>query len=213
MISAIILAAGQSSRMNGENKLIKQINGIPLINHTLKNILGSAVDEIIIVVGYEENILKKIIGKSKKIKIIYNKDYKNGIASSIKIGLKNISKKTEAFFISLGDMPNVNQNIYNKLIKTRNKYNKKLKIRHKKEIIIPTYKGKNGNPILFSKYMKEEIMKIKGDTGAKSLIELNMKKILKVPFKNDGIVLDFDKPEDFNSLWVYFLNHEAVLFL
>jgi molybdenum cofactor cytidylyltransferase len=200
MISAIMLAAGLSSRMNGENKLTKQINGIPLINHSLKNILGSSVNEIIVVVGYEKNILKKIIVENKKIKIIYNKDYKNGIASSIKIGIKNISKKTEAFFISLGDMPNVNQNVYNKLIKARNKYNKKLKVQHKKEIIIPTHKGKNGNPILFSKYMKNKIMKIEGDAGAKSLIELNMNKILKIPFKNDGIVLDFDKPEDFNSL-------------
>jgi len=199
MISAIILAAGLSSRMNGENKLTKKINGIPLISHTIKNILGSAVDEIVIVVGYEEDILKSLIEKNKKIKIIYNKNYNSGIASSIKIGLKNISTKTEAFFISLGDMPNVNQNIYNKLIKVRDKYNKKLKIKYKKEIIIPTYQGKNGNPILFSKYMKKKIMKIEGDAGAKSLVELNMNKILKVPFKNDAIILDFDKPEDFKS--------------
>ena len=199
MISTIILAAGLSSRMNGENKLTKKINGIPLISHTIKNILGSAVDEIVIVVGYEEDILKSLIEKNKKIKIIYNKNYNSGIASSIKIGLKNISTKTEAFFISLGDMPNVNQNIYNKLIKVRDKYNKKLKIKYKKEIIIPTYQGKNGNPILFSKHMKKKIMKIEGDVGAKSLVELNMNKILKVPFKNDAIILDFDKPEDFKS--------------
>ena len=199
MISAIILAAGLSSRMNGENKLTKKINGIPLISHTIKNILGSAVDEIVIVVGYEGDILKSLIEKNKKIKIIYNKNYNSGIASSIKIGLKNISTKTEAFFISLGDMPNVNQNIYNKLIKVRDKYNKKLKIKYKKEIIIPTYEGKNGNPILFSKHMKKKIMKIEGDVGAKSLVELNMNKILKVPFKNDAIILDFDKPEDFKS--------------
>ena len=199
MISAIILAAGLSSRMHGENKLVKEINGIPLINHAIKNILGSTVNEIIIVVGYEEDILKSLIEKNKKIKVIYNKDYKSGVASSIKIGIKNISTKTEAFFISLGDMPNVNQNIYNKLIKVRDKYNKKLKIKYKKEIIIPTYQGKNGNPILFSKYMKDKIMKIEGDVGTKSLVELYMNKILKVPFKNNGIILDFDKPEDFKS--------------
>ena len=199
MISAIILAAGLSSRMHGENKLGKEINGIPLINHAIKNILGSTVNEIIIVVGYEEDILKSLIEKNKKIKVIYNKDYKSGVASSIKIGIKNISTKTEAFFISLGDMPNVNQNIYNKLIKVRDKYNKKLKIKYKKEIIIPTYQGKNGNPILFSKYMKDKIMKIEGDVGTKSLVELYMNKILKVPFKNNGIILDFDKPEDFKS--------------
>ena len=199
MISAILLAAGQSKRMNGENKLIKEINGVPLINHAIENILGSAVDEIVIIVGFEKEIIENIIKKNKKIKIIYNKDFKTGISSSIKIGLNNISNKSEDFFISLGDMPNVNQNIYNKLIKAKYKYNKKLKVEYKKEIIIPTYEGKEGNPILFSKFMKEKVMDIEGDFGAKKIIELNKKKVLNIPFKNRGIILDFDRREDFLS--------------
>jgi molybdenum cofactor cytidylyltransferase len=199
MISTILLAAGQSKRMNGENKLIKEINGVPLINHAIENILGSAVDEIVIIVGFEKEIIENIIKKNKKIKIIYNKDFKTGISSSIKIGLNNISNKSEDFFISLGDMPDVNQNIYNKLIKAKYKYNKKLKVEYKKEIIIPTYEGKEGNPILFSKFMKEKVMDIEGDFGAKKIIELNKKKVLNVPFKNRGIILDFDRKEDFLS--------------
>ena len=199
MISSILLAAGQSKRMNGENKLIKEINGVPLINHAIENILGSAVDEIVIIVGFEKEIIENIIKKNKKIKIIYNKDFKTGISSSIKIGLNNISNKSEDFFISLGDMPNVNQNIYNKLIKAKYKYNKKLKVEYKKEIIIPTYEGKEGNPILFSKFMKEKVMDIEGDFGAKKIIELNKKKVLNIPFKNRGIILDFDRREDFLS--------------
>ena len=199
MISSILLAAGQSKRLNGENKLIKEINGVPLINHAIENILGSAVDEIVIIVGFEKEIIENIIKKNKKIKIIYNKDFKTGISSSIKIGLNNISNKSEDFFISLGDMPNVNQNIYNKLIKAKYKYNKKLKVEYKKEIIIPTYEGKEGNPILFSKFMKEKVMDIEGDFGAKKIIELNKKKVLNIPFKNRGIILDFDRREDFLS--------------
>jgi len=200
MISSILLAAGQSLRMKDENKLIKEINGIPLIKYATKNILASAVDEIIIVTGYENKKIESIIGSHKKIKFVYNKDFKNGISSSIKTGLHSISKKTEAFFICLGDMPNINQNIYNKLIKSRYNYNKKLKLEHKKEIIIPTHEGKEGNPILFSKFMKDEIMLVEGDWGAKKVIELNKNKILNVPFNNNGITLDFDTQENFNSL-------------
>jgi molybdenum cofactor cytidylyltransferase len=199
MISTILLAAGQSSRMKGENKLIKEIDGIPLIKYAVKNILTSAVDEIVIVLGHEKDLIKSIIGIDKKIKFTYNKDFKKGISSSIKTGLKNISKKSEAFFISLGDMPNVNQNIYNKLIKSRFKYNKKLKPQHKKEIIIPTFEGKNGNPVLFSKFMKDKIMLVKNDLGASEIIKLNKEKILNVPFNNDAIFLDFDTPDSFNS--------------
>jgi len=197
MISSILLAAGQSKRMNGENKLIKEINGVPLINHAIENILGSAVDEIVIIVGFEKEIIENIIKKNKKIKIIYNKDFKTGISSSIKIGLNNISNKSEDFFISLGDMPNVNQNIYNKLIKTRYNYNKKIIPEKKKEIFIPFFEKKEGNPVLFSKFMKEKILNIDGDFGAKKIIENNKNKILYVPIKSSGVILDFDTQKDF----------------
>ena len=95
-------------------------------------------------------------------------------------------------------MPDVNQNIYNKLIKTRYNYNKKLIPKKKKEIIIPILDEKEGNPILFSKFMKKEIMNIDGDIGAKNIIEKNKDKILYVPIKSSGIILDFDTKEDFN---------------
>tara|TARA_B110000014_G_C20056248_1_gene549770 strand:- start:194 stop:802 length:609 start_codon:yes stop_codon:yes gene_type:complete len=197
MISSILLAAGSSSRMNGENKLTKEIKGIPLIKYSIKNILGSSVDEIIIILGHEDDLIRNLIEKNKKIKVFYNKDYKSGVSSSIKMGVKNISLRTDAFFISLGDMPNVNQNIYNKLIKARSNYNKKLKTEFKKEIIIPTYEGKNGNPILFSKFMKKKIENISGDFGAKKIVELNKEKILNVKFKSNSVVSDFDTKDDF----------------
>ena len=200
MISSILLAAGESKRMEGENKLIKEIDGTPLIKYAIRNILGSAVDEIIIVLGHEKEILETIIEKNKKIKLVYNENFKNGMASSIKVGLNNISNKAEAFFICLGDMPDINQNIYNKLIKAKKNYNKKLKPNFRREIIIPSYEGQDGHPILFSKFMKKKLMDIKGDCGAKKIIDLNKNKILNVPFDSEGITIDFDTQESFNSL-------------
>ena len=199
MISTILLSEGQSARMKGENKLIKEIDGMPLIKHAVKNILASTVDEIIIVLGHEKDLIKNTVGVNKKIKFIYNKDFKKGISYSIKTGLNHVSKKSDAFFISLGDMPNVNQNIYNKLIKSRLKYNKKLKPQHKKEIVIPTFEGKHGNPVLFSKFMKDKVMSVKNDLGANEIIKLNKEKILNVPFNNDAIFQDFDTLDSFNS--------------
>jgi len=198
MISAILLAAGQSKRMEGENKLTKEINGIPLIKYAVKNILGSTVDELVIVVGHEKEILERTIEDNKKIKFVYNSNFTSGVASSIKIGLENISKRSEAFFICLGDMPNVSQNIYNKLIKSRNNYNKKFSTKYKKEIIIPTFEEQYGNPILFSKYMKEKIMQVKGDTGAKKILELYKKNIIKVKINNRGVLENFNTKDSFN---------------
>jgi len=187
MISAILLAAGQSKRMNGENKLIRKIRGVPLIKHSVKNILTSSIDELIIVLGHQKEIIEKLIAKNEKIKIVFNKNFESGMASSIKIGLNNLSEKTEAFFICLGDMPMVNQNTYNHLIKSRNN----------KEIIVPTYKGQQGNPILFSKSIKEKIITIQGDVGAKKILELNKSKILNVKITNQSIRKDFNTKDDF----------------
>jgi len=187
MISAILLAAGQSRRMNGENKLVKEIQGIPLIKFSVKNILASSVDELIIVLGHQREIIEKLIDKHEKIKFIFNKDFETGISSSIKVGLSHLSKNTEAFFISLGDMPMVNSNIYNQLIKSRNQ----------KDIIVPTYKSRQGNPVLFNKSMKSEIMSISGDFGAKKILEINKDKILNLKINDQGITKDFNTKENF----------------
>ena len=187
MISAILLAAGQSKRMVGENKLTKEIKGIPLIKLSIKNILASSIDELIVILGYQKEIIEKIIDKNKRIKFVFNGNFENGMASSIKTGLSNLSEKTEAFFICLGDMPMVNSDIYNQLIQSKNN----------KEIIVPTYKGQQGNPILFSKSIKEKIMTIQGDVGAKKILELNKNKILNVEVANQSIRKDFNTKDDF----------------
>ena len=190
MISSILLAAGQSKRMNGENKLIKEIQGIPLIKHSVKNILFSSVDELIVVLGYQKEIIEKLIDKNKKIKFVFNKDFESGLASSIKAGLNHLSKNTEAFFICLGDMPMVNHNIYNQLIKSKDS----------KKIIVPTYKEQQGNPVLFDNSMKEKVLDIKGDVGAKKILELNKDKILNLEINDQSIARGFDTQDDFNSL-------------
>ena len=187
MVSAILLAAGQSKRMNGENKLTKEIQGIPLIKHSVKNILASSIDELIIVLGHQKETIEKLIDNNEKIKFVFNKDFESGMASSIKAGLNHLSKNTEAFFICLGDMPMVNSDIYNQLIQSKNN----------KEIIVPTYKGQQGNPILFSKSIKEKIMAIQGDVGAKKILELNKNKILNVEVNSKSIGKDFNTKDDF----------------
>ena len=187
MISAILLAAGKSTRMNGINKLTKEIKGTPTIKHSIKNILSSSVNELVIVLGYENKIVEKLIDKNPKIKIIFNDNFKNGIASSIKIGLENISDKAEAFFICLADMPMVNHNTYNKMIESRNI----------KEIIVPNYKGEKGNPVLFSKSMKNEIISIQGDLGAKKIIKSNKNKVLNLETNDQGVTIDFNTQDSF----------------
>ena len=188
MISAILLAAGQSKRMNGENKLTKEIQGIPLIKLSVKNILASSINELIIVLGHQKEIIEKLIDKNEKIKFVFNKNFESGMASSIKVGLNNLSEKTEAFLICLGDMPMVSPDIYNQLIKSKND----------KEITVPIYKGQQGNPVLFLKSMKEKLMTLQGDVGAKKILEIHKNKLLNVEINDKGITKDFNTKDNFN---------------
>ena len=190
MISSILLAAGLSKRMGGENKLTKKIQGIPLIKHSVKNILASSINELIIVLGYQKEIIEKLIDKHEKVKFIFNKDFESGMASSIKVGINHLSDNSESFFICLADMPMVSSNIYDFLIKSKNQ----------KDILVPTYKGQQGNPILFNKSMKEKIMSIDGDAGAKKILEFNKDKILNLEINDQGVAKGFNTQIDFDSL-------------
>ena len=100
-----------------------------------------------------------------------------------------LSEKTESFFICLGDMPLVNHDIYNQMIGSKNN----------KEIIVPTYKGQQGNPVLFSSSMKNKIMNIEGDIGAKKILELNKGKIFNLEINDQSITKDFNTKSNFNS--------------
>ena len=187
MISAILLAAGKSKRMMGENKLIKKIKGTSLIQHSIKNILSSSINELIVVLGHQKEIIEKLVNKDKKIKIVFNKDYENGMSSSIKLGLNHLSKRNKYFFICLGDMPMVTKSIYEKLIESKNK----------EEVIVPMYKGQQGNPILFSHKMKKNIMTINGDMGAKQILEFNSDKVLKIEMDNKSVITDYNTQNSF----------------
>jgi len=191
MISAILLAAGKSKRLKGENKLIKNFKGKPLINHILKSLIKSKVNKIIIVLGFEEKKIRNVTLKSKKIAFLINSNYTKGISSSIKCGLKKISKKNIGFLIVHADMPLVSKTILNTLCSA-------LKIKNK-EIFVPIYKKKVGNPLAFKYSMVKSLKKIKGDKGAKKLIRSNKSKVQLMKMKSKSILIDFDQLKDFPS--------------
>ena len=189
MIKAILLAAGQSKRLKSENKLIKIYKKKPLINHSLNTLHKSKVDKVIIVLGYQHEKLKKIIKKNRKNIFILNKDYKKGMASSIKTGLKKVFKKDKGFIIVQSDMPFIKTSDVNKI------YNS-IKI---KNFLVYALKFKNkmGNPIGFDISLAKKFNNIKGEFGAKFMVKRlkNKTKFLKTSsvkvFKDFDIVSDF----------------------
>ena len=190
MFSAILLAAGQSKRMNGDNKLIKKYNKKYLINHIIGSLIKSKVNKIIVVLGFQSSKVKRIIIKNKKINFVFNKNYKSGMSSSIKTGLKRISKKSIGFLIVQADMPLISKKIVNTLCYAVRNSNK--------EIVAPIYKREMGNPIGFKRSITRILNKTSGDSGAKKIILRNKNKLGLIKINSKSIFKDFNTKRDFS---------------
>ena len=191
MIKAILLAAGQSKRTKSENKLIKLYKNKPLINYSLNVLTKSKVNKIILVLGHQHKEVKKIIKKNKKIIFTYNKNYKRGMASSIKTGLKKISKNDKGFIIAQSDMPFVKQSDINKICRSIN--SKKFLIHALK------YKTRVGNPIGFDSSLIKKLKNIKGQFGAKFMVKRLKNRTNFIKTMSIKSFKDFDKASDFRS--------------
>jgi len=189
VIKAILLAAGQSKRLKSENKLIKLYKKLPLINHSLKALHKSKVNKVIIVTGHQQKELKKIIKKNKKNILIFNKNFKKGMASSIKVGLKKVSKNDKGFIIFQSDMPFIKTSDINKI------YNS---IKLKKSLVyVLKFKNKIGNPIGFDISLTKKFKNIKGEFGAKFMVKRLKNRTKFIRISSAKSFKDFDKVSDF----------------
>jgi len=141
----------------------------------------------------------KLWKQAKKygIAIVSNPDYKEGMSTSIKKGLLELDKfkRIDGFCVLLGDQPFINPSTIDRLIEAFHS--------GKKEIIVPSYQGKNGNPVLFDIAWKEDFMRISGDTGGRVLIKRYPEKVRKIEMSDNTILFDIDKEEDYIKAKAY----------
>ncbi|MDX1738432.1 MAG: molybdopterin-binding/glycosyltransferase family 2 protein [Alphaproteobacteria bacterium] len=192
-ISVILLAAGQSRRMGKENKLLSDFKGEALINHAIASIEGASPDELIIVTGHQHDLVSETIKTPNcKHKIVRNDDFADGISTSIKKGLENISPDSDAVLICLGDMPLIQTDHIRSLFAAFSEEDN----RH---ICIPTFNGKWGNPVLIGKVLFTELMSLTGDMGAKPVILRNNDIVCEVDIGHQAVLIDTDTPEELSK--------------
>ena len=189
LISAIILAAGESRRM-GEPKQLMPLGKTTILERTVDNFLNSEVHDVIVVVGYRaEEVISLIADRSVAITI--NSAYREGMSTSIVAGLSLISDKTQGVMLALADQPFIDSHTINHLIEAFGVHNK--------NIAIPVYQGKRGHPIIFAIKYKEELLRLKGDIGGREIIDKHPDDILEVTVNCEGICVDIDTIDNYNS--------------
>ena len=193
-ISAIIMASGKSERM-GTNKLLLEYRGITFIENTLEKVLKENFYEFAIVVSDKkvkrkvQDYIKNLETDEKKIYIVDNKKSEKGQSESIKIGLKTLGKCDGYMFFSC-DQPFLTSDTIKKILKNFNP----------ERITIPEYNGKRSLPVIFGENFKEELLKLEGDTGGKTVISNHPDKIRTVEIENSDEGKDIDTKEDYEML-------------
>jgi xanthine/CO dehydrogenase XdhC/CoxF family maturation factor/CTP:molybdopterin cytidylyltransferase MocA len=189
VISAIILAAGESSRM-GKAKMLLPWLDRTIIETVIQNIIQSEIKNIIVVLGAEKDKIQYQISNYPVI-ITENPNYLNGMLSSVQCGLRALPGDTDAVMILLGDQPMISSPVIDQLADT---------YRHSdKGILIAVHKGKRGHPILFKIKYKKEIEELNVEN---SLHDFTMKfasDILEVETETSDILRDIDTYEDYNK--------------
>ncbi len=191
MIYGIILAAGEGKRM-GKVKLTLPLGNKKLIEWVLRAVKLTPLDKYFLVVRPED---KEIIRTGEKwgAEIVFNPECKSGMSSSIQKALSLIpSEGVEGFFLILGDQPLITSRIINKLIKSFSP--------GKGEIVVPYFKNKRGNPVLFDICWKDELMAVTGDVGGRVLIKAHPEKIKRVNISDETILFDIDREEDYEKM-------------
>ncbi|MEK6285039.1 MAG: nucleotidyltransferase family protein [Acidobacteriota bacterium] len=190
MISAVLLAAGESRRM-GEFKQLLELRNKSFVEHCVDNLLASRVGEVIVVTGHRESEVRRAIG-DRRVKFAHNPEYQSGMASSIIRGVEAVSLTARAFVLALVDQPWIDASVINRIIET---YEKAQTL-----IVIPAYEGKNGHPILLDISLKEEILKMDPARGLRQVVGAHPREIARVEASDRGVLEDCDLPEDYERI-------------
>ncbi|MCZ6842463.1 MAG: nucleotidyltransferase family protein [SAR324 cluster bacterium] len=193
MIAAIVLAAGQSTRMGEQNKLLLPIGGTTLIARTVDTVLASQAAQTIVVLGHQAERVRAALA-GREVTFVHNANFQQGMATSIHAGIGAVAPGTEGVMICLSDLPLVESAELDRLMA-------EFASHPHKSIAVPTYQGRRGNPVLFSLRHREEILNVRGAVGGcKSVVRKYPQEVLEVAMPSDGILRDVDTLDDYRAV-------------
>jgi molybdenum cofactor cytidylyltransferase len=193
MISGILLAAGESTRMGGAFKPLLPWGKRTVIGACVENLRRSRLDEIVVVLGHREAEIRPRLAGSGVVYAI-NHDYRRGMLSSVQTGIAEISPQSDAMMIALVDQPTVGPEIIDRLIAAYEGGGKK--------IVLPEHGGRHGHPIVISRDYWDDILRLDAAAaeGLGAFIATHRDECLEVPIDSPAVLDDIDRPEDYERL-------------
>jgi molybdenum cofactor cytidylyltransferase len=191
-IAALVLAAGRSTRMGAVNKLIAEIGGKPLVRIAAEQALASKATPVIVVTGHEKEKVEAAL-TGLPVRFAHNRDYAEGLGSSLKSGIAAVPKEADGVIVCLGDMPQVDARLIDKLLAAFDPEKGAL-------VVVPSIDGRRGNPVVWARRFFPDLMAVLGDIGARHLIGSNAEAVVEVPVAGQGALTDVDTPESLSAV-------------
>jgi molybdenum cofactor cytidylyltransferase len=200
-VAAIVLAAGQSSRM-GANKLLADVKGQPMIRRTVAA-MRQAADHTVVVTGRDAREVAAALD-GLPVSSVHNPHFAEGLSTSLKAGLESLPPDTDAAVIALGDMPLVTPDAVRRLIAAYSPA-------EHRSICVPVFGGERGNPVLWGRQHFGALQALTGDRGARALFDQYAEEVVEVAMADDAVLRDADTPEALEELTSSFLapTHEG----
>jgi molybdenum cofactor cytidylyltransferase len=189
MIVGIILSAGESKRMGTPKQLLPWGNTI-VLQHVVDVAAASRLETIRLILGYRAEEIAGRITVPAKVGIAINQDFREGMGSSVKCGIKNSPPDAEAFMVLLGDQPFIDTKVIDTLIASYRE--------GRQGITIPVHNGRRGHPVIFDSQYREELLSI-SDQGAREVVKKHTENIFEVRMDSPNVLNDMDTPQDYQE--------------
>lgn len=188
-VAAIVLAAGQATRM-GSQKLLLPLQGRPLLTWAVDAALSSAVGDTYVVVGHEAEAVIAALG-DRPVTVVKNPDYHLGMSTSLQAGLRAASTGRDAVIFLLGDQPFVTGALLDRLIEQFAGTGSM--------VVRPAVGGRPANPVLMSAALFPEILAQRGDVGGREIVERHLDDATLVPVDDPLVAVDIDTAQDYEA--------------
>ncbi len=193
ILAALVLAAGRSRRMAPHNKLlVTDRTGKTMIARVVDNVLSSKARPILVVTGHMGAEIEHALG-GRPVRYVHAADYAEGLSASLKSGIAAVPPEAAAALVCLGDMPLVTGRMLDRLLEAYDADEGRL-------IVLPTFRGKQGNPMLWDRRFFPEILQITGDSGARALLGRHLENVAEVEMGDDAVLRDFDTTDALATL-------------
>jgi molybdenum cofactor cytidylyltransferase len=189
-VHVVVLAAGASTRFGATKQLVR-VNGRPLLHTIVSRAVELAGHSVTVVLGAHAGELAPLL-KHTPASVTVNRDWSEGIASSIREGLSHTPPTADGVMILLADQAAVTADDLRRLASTWR--------RNPSSLVAAQYGGRYGVPAIFPRWCLRELLELRGDRGAQTLLQRHTDRLVRIPMPSAE--LDIDRPEDLLALEV-----------